>query len=136
MAQHEPLEKKFELSENELEFWRTSIRKGGEYRQTELIRASYTPRPTSPKETIYNGVIKMEKMHDGEPKIVYDILVKKYPGFFDTLPHRGDMTERKARAAIGRAMKYFVKAGDVLYGKPGSRNKEAEEYDLGLPELA
>jgi len=120
MAQHEPLNDKVEISDNMKAFLQSKI--GNSSRESIFVRVlTETIRPTNKDENLYDGYVRMDKFHDKEPEHIVKTLEMRYPEFFDSLPHRGDLTFGKKKCSVGIFAKYRIKHGRSAYGKPTLR---------------
>jgi hypothetical protein len=123
MAEAQPIVGRTLISPARERWLRTEI-KEGLCRCTAIAKAvSMTKRPTKPKQTVWDGYYQMEKLHDREPQLVSQTLIKKWPNFWDGFPVRGENTTKKQHEFIGEWCKAYIHHGISSYGKPKLRRQ-------------
>jgi len=132
MAVHSPLKSSDILSLEKMQWWhRQNPPKGGKLANPKVALlvyvASTTPRPTDPTESILNGYVRLEKLHDHEPQALVDGILRLDPNFFDEFPNNGFPEsaphQLKMRAAVGEALRSFIRLGLPTYDQPGLRTQ-------------
>jgi hypothetical protein len=123
MAEAQPIVGRTLISPARERWLRTEI-KEGLCRCTAIAKAvSMTKRPTKPNQTVWDGYYQMEKLHDREPQLVSQTLIKKWPNFWDGFPVRGENTTKKQHEFIGDWCKAYIHHGISSYGKPKLRRQ-------------
>ena len=122
MAVYSPLKSKDRLSKNERRFFLDYPKDALTSRQELLIKVLVnTPRPLNPRESLFGGYKRLDKFHDGEPKLIVTLLENKCPHYFQAQPVKGNNNLTKKKSLVGRACKAIVKNGNRQYGKPKLR---------------
>ena len=122
----EPLESTAFLSKIKEEWLRTDINPGYS-RMTALVEVLITTRrPSRSTQSIFDALLKNNKLHDGEPALVVKTLEARHPNFFFMFPCTGALTENKKQAFIGEWSKAYLRRGKPAYGKPKLRKTRGD----------
>jgi hypothetical protein len=87
-----------------------------------------TPRPSDPEMTMLDQAIVCDKLHDGEPAVIYHELEKRWPDFFAGIPIKqgGRLTDTIKGQFISRFITIYLYGGISRYIKEKRRKHQAD----------